>query len=487
MKKISILLTCFFLSTGLFAQPVSLHPGNPHYFLYRGKAMAIISSSEHYGAVLNPAFDYVHYLNTLQNDGMNYTRLFTGTYFEKEGSFGIEHNTLAPAPGMALVPWKRSNVPGAVCGGNKFDLEQWDEKYFTRLRSFVAEAGKRGVIVEVTLFSSIYDYWDIQIWNPQNNISIKEETAKKDVQTLNNGIVMKYQENVVRKIVRELNEFENVIFEIQNEPWADHAITVTQISEYINNDDFKHDGMKWLNTADIADQSSLNWQKKIASIIVDQEKQLKYKHLIAQNYCNNYFPVTDVDPNVSILNFHYAYPVVVKQNFGYKKVIGFDESGFAGSENVTYRMEAWKFIIAGGGLFNNLDYSFYAGKEDGTGINKAPGGGSLALRNQLKVLSDFIHSFNLIKMMPDYNTAVPAPGTFARVLSEPGKQYAIYLHNGPGCDLKLNVPEGNYRTEWINTLNGNVIKAEKVKHTGGVITLTSPDFSEDIALKITRQ
>ena len=29
-------------------------------------------------------------------------------------------------------------------------------------------------------------------------------------------------------------------------------------------------------------------------------------------------------------------------------------------------MEGWEFLLAGGGLYNNLDYSFTAGHEDGT-------------------------------------------------------------------------------------------------------------------------
>ena len=33
---------------------------------------------------------------------------------------------------------------------------------------------------------------------------------------------------------------------------------------------------------------------------------------------------------------------------------------------LAYRTEAWDFLIAGGGLFNNLDYSFAAGYENGT-------------------------------------------------------------------------------------------------------------------------
>ena len=43
-----------------------------------------------------------------------------------------------------------------------------------------------------------------------------------------------------------------------------------------------------------------------------------------------------------------------------------------------YRMEAWRFILAGGGLYNNLDYSFAPGYEKGN-YNyppTQPGGGS---------------------------------------------------------------------------------------------------------------
>ncbi len=486
MTRVFLTITCSFFLTILSGQPLSLHPENPHYFLFRGRPLAIVSSAEHYGAVLNPDFDYLKYLNTLEKDGMNYTRIFTGTYFERAGSFGIEKNTLAPSPGRALVPWKRSAEPGAVCGGNKFDLEHWDEAYFSRLRSFIAEASKRGIIVEVSLFSSIYDYWDIQPWNPRNNINIQQEITKKDVQTLNNGPVLKYQENVVRKIVRELNEFDNVTFEIQNEPWSDHPVKAQQKSEYNSRIDFREEGAAWMNNIEVADQFSLEWQKKIASFIRDEEKNMKNKHLIAQNYCNLYFSLPDVDDAVSILNFHYNYPVVVEQNYAFNRVIGFDESGFAGDKDVTYRKQAWSFMIAGGGLFNNLDYSFATGYEDGTAVNNAPGGGSAELRRQLKLLSDFLYSFEFVRMKPDYEVVVRSPGVVVRALSEKGKQYAIYISNGTACELALDLPKGRYQVEWISTLNGSILKQQKVKTRGGQIVLSSPSFSEDIALRIIR-
>ena len=77
-------------------EPIKLHPQNPHYFSWRGKPTALIGSGEHYGAVLNADFDYVKYLDTLQSDGLNLTRTFSGTYREVEGNFNIAGNTLAP-------------------------------------------------------------------------------------------------------------------------------------------------------------------------------------------------------------------------------------------------------------------------------------------------------------------------------------------------------------------------------------------------------
>src|SRR5687767_432428 len=104
-----------------------LHPSNPHYFLFRGKPTVLITSGEHYGAVLNLDFDYVKYFDTLQKDGLNLTRTFTGAYVEPEGAFKITKNTLAPEPNRFVGPWARSDQPGYPNGGNKFDLTKWDE------------------------------------------------------------------------------------------------------------------------------------------------------------------------------------------------------------------------------------------------------------------------------------------------------------------------------------------------------------------------
>ena len=82
-------------------QPLAhrLHPDNPHYFLWRGKPTVLVTSAEHYGALLNLDFDYVRYLDELHRSGLNHTRTFSGVYREIPGSFGITENPLAPKTG----------------------------------------------------------------------------------------------------------------------------------------------------------------------------------------------------------------------------------------------------------------------------------------------------------------------------------------------------------------------------------------------------
>src|SRR5688500_12996568 len=72
--------------------PIRRYPENPHYFLFRGRPTVLITSGEHYGAVLNRDFDFARYLDVLAAHGFNLTRAFSGTYRELPGSFGIVGN-----------------------------------------------------------------------------------------------------------------------------------------------------------------------------------------------------------------------------------------------------------------------------------------------------------------------------------------------------------------------------------------------------------
>jgi hypothetical protein len=518
MRLLPFLIPLLLSSTPALAQtpPIRLHPANPRYFEWRGKPLALITAAEHYGAVVNQDFDYRRYLETLQRDGMNYTRVFAGTYVEPPGAFGIERNTLAPAAGRFLAPWARSDQPGYAGGGNKLDLERFDPAYLARLKDFLTEAGRRGVVVELTLFCSTYGdkQWAVHPLNPANNV---QEHAVKNFRAMHTTdaepALLAVQERLVRHLVRELNAFDNLFYEIQNEPWADNHVMGETINPYLAD---KHPGFP--NAVEVTAPRSVNWQAGIARIIGDEESRLPHRHLIAQNVANFRLPInpkTDLAPGVSVANFHYAHPEAVVWNRGLNApavqpapaakrpaespanpasavqsvTIGCDETGFAGRNDSTYRRQAWNFVMSGGALFNHLDYSFTAGKEDGTDTtNKAPGGGSPALRRHLKILADFLHSFDLTTLRPDTTVVVGSPGAVSRALGSANSAYAVYLEGRSPTTLTLQLPPGHWRAEFVSPTTGALLLRRDLIADAAPVSLPTPDFPLPgaIALRVTR-
>jgi hypothetical protein len=461
---------------GAARSPLSLHPENPHYFLFRGKPTVVITSGEHYGAVLNLDFDYALYLKTLAREGLNGTRTWAGAYCEPSSAFNILSNTLAPLPGRFICPWARSDQPGYANGGNKFDLTKFDPAYFKRLKDFMSRAGSRGIIVELNLFCPFYEesMWRLSPMNAANNVNGVGAIARTNVYTLDkSGDLLAIQEAMVRKLVTELKDFDNLYYEICNEPYFGGV--------------------------------TLDWQRHIADVIRRTEQQLGTAHLISQNIANDKAKVENPDPAVSIFNFHYATPPdTVGMNYQLNKVIGDNETGFRGTNNAPYRMEGWDFIVAGGGLFNNLDYSFVAGREDGTFVYPAsqPGGGSPELRHQYGFLARLMKRFDFVHMRlePDSVKAQLPSGASVRALVKPGQDYLIYLRTGLGeprqgaerrtkfgnheLSLQVTMPAGAFTQEWFNPRAGTTLERERIVHTGGLRTFQVPAFEEDVVLTL---
>ncbi len=438
------------------AEPIKLDPQNGHYLLFRGKPTILITSGEHYGAVLNPDFDYVPYLDELQKKGLNLTRTFSGTYAEVPGAFGIQKNTLAPANGKLLAPWARSATPGYAGGGNKFDLSKFDDAYFTRLKDFLSEAGKRGIVVELSLFCPLYEenLWSISPMKDTNNVNAVGNVAREVAMTLNNGGLLAFQDAFVKKVVSELKDFDNVYYELANEPYFGIS------------DDF---------------------QAHTLATITAAESAFPAKHAVARNFCNDKCDVGTPDASLSIFNFHYADPPnAVTTNFAKNRVLAYDETGFVGTADLPYRRGAWGFIIAGGAIYSNLDYSFTPDEEDGSfAFTTSPGGGGATLRGQLRILKDFVEAFDFIHMTPMPGAIKAAPvGATAYALVKPGAAYAMYLKGGSGGDLKLDLPAGKYRARWVDTKSGADAKVEMLDHAGGERSLTAPAYTDDIALDL---
>jgi hypothetical protein len=328
------------------------------------------------------------------------------------------------------------------------------------------------VIVELNLFCPFYEesMWKLSPMNTINNVNGMGSVARTNVYTLDrNGGLLRFQEEMTRKIVRELRDFENLYYEVCNEPYFGGV--------------------------------TMQWQHRIVDVIVATEKELGVKHLISQNVANGKAKVERPHPEVSIFNFHYESPPdTVGMNYGLQRVIGDNETGFRGTNDAPYRMEAWDFMVAGGALFNHLDYSFVVGHEDGSFSYPAsqPGGGNAGFRKQVRILRETLDGFNLVRMRPAPEVvkgSLPV-GVSARVLCEPGKDYLLYVRSGLGAtkekpqktsfaagdvNVGLDLPNGVYQLKWVDTKSGRVASGDRVEHRGGVREFGVLSFEEDVA------
>jgi hypothetical protein len=464
-------------------QPIQLHPENPHYFLFRGQPTILLTSAEHYGAVINLDFDYLPYLDALAEGGLNYTRIYPGAYFETVDYFAKD-NPLGPPLGHHILPWARSSVAGYPLGGNKFDLDTWDSAYLDRLKDFVAEAGRRGIIVEICLFNCMYpDLWPKMPLYHENNIQRVGTCSYLDVQTLKDTDLIVRHEAYVRKVTGEVNPFDNVILEVCDEP----------------------------GLCGLAEGEYHPWLDRMIDVIVETEEGLPHRHLIAQQVCGVLGGPGDFskDARVSVITGQYVWMTMGGQWGGMRlleldsvyslnKPIEENETSYYpiwyedGDRVGAVRVEAWGFVVGGGAGYNHLNalYSTFNPAARGTGNE--------AVLDVFKKLKAFMYSFDFIKMGVYFISGGVPSGAFARCICEPGKQYALYIHHSnlientrylvqPGKyqeNLILVIPEGKYRAEWIDPAGGQILRSDVFSHGGGNCTLKTPEYSVDMALRI---
>lgn len=211
-----------------------VHPKNPRYFT-NDSGKAIYLSGSHTWQNLQdsgnstplPSFDYKNYLDFLQANNHNFFRLWT--WEQARWSLDSPDNNFRFFP----TKYKRVGTELAVDDLPKFDLTQFNQDYFDRLRERVMEAEKRGLYVSVMLFngwSIVADKgvpngknpWLGHPFNIANNIKgingdVNGDNSGEEVHELKVPEIIKLEETYVRKVIDTVNDFDNVLYEISNE------------------------------------------------------------------------------------------------------------------------------------------------------------------------------------------------------------------------------------------------------------------------------
>ena len=483
------------LLTGIaWAEPIRVSSANPHYFERDGKPLVLVTSDHHYGAVIDADFDFAAYLDSIAAAGMNLTRIYPGGMFEATDKY-VAGNPLGPRPGRQILPWAKSAVTGAHPAlaepgqpSPKFDLDRWNPDYFARLRKFVEHARGKGIVVEVAFFNGMYaDSWPLMPFYHGNNVQGvgRYEAGECGLFTTGsprNEDVLRYQKAYVAKIATELNAYDNVIYDLCDEPSLQG----------------KPDG----SITTLPDGDVAPWLHALKEAFLEAEAALPKEHVLGQTV-QSLSPDLSGEPWCDWLPTEYvrAATAALEKNYAARKPIVNVESDYFGHGLVKpytvddVRVEGWWFLVGGGAGTINLNGEYHRGQETG-GVDTRE-----RILPQRKVLKDFVEGLDLASMARfDGVAGVPA-GAFASALADPGKQYALYLFHAKGdgqwgahfvatpgryrdtLTLKA-VPAGRYRLDWVDPVSGGVRASDTVRWGGGDLALTTPPYSIDVALRM---
>jgi hypothetical protein len=220
--------------SGYAAGPLVVSEDNPRYFTIASgnrpdRRVVYLTGSHIWNNLhdgLGPGFpcaseqnDFDAYMEFLESHGHNFIRLWRWEHFTSQAAGGGFHLCMTPQP------WPRTGPGVASDGAPRFDLSEFDQAYFDRLRDRVIAAGNRGIYVSVMLFDG---FCLTQCLRPDNvaghpfaagnntdGISI---TSISDYQVLPiDSRIEAIQEAYIRKVVDTVHDLPNVLYEVANE------------------------------------------------------------------------------------------------------------------------------------------------------------------------------------------------------------------------------------------------------------------------------
>lgn len=228
--------------------PLEVDPQNPRYFrdgdgrtIYLAGSHTWSNFQDNDGSYPPPEFDFEQYLDFLEAHGHNLTRLWVWEVSRWSVHTADDDYWFYPES-----PFVRTGPGLALDGKPRWDLEQFDDAWFERLRARVAAAGERGIYGAVMLFNgwsvagevgglSAGNPWHGHPMNAANNINGVDgdrngDDSGQEVHELGNAEVLAIQHAYLKRVVDTLNDLDNVLYEISNEShlasveWQHHVI-----------------------------------------------------------------------------------------------------------------------------------------------------------------------------------------------------------------------------------------------------------------------
>ncbi len=379
------------------------------------------------------------FLDWIAGYGHNFTRLWA---FENDG---FVFKDVSP------LPYIRSGPGLASDGKPKYDLHQFNQDYFNRLRSKVSAAKDRGIYVSVVLFGHSGNLEGPTFFKKENNINGIDGDPNGDkyaieTRTLQLRDVTNLQDAYVKKVVETVNSFDNVLYEIACE----------------------------------SDLTTTEWQYHMIRLIRKYETSMSKKHLIGMSSDGGYGPGDDtkrlfespadwIAPgwDSDTTSSYMKNPPAATG----KKIIMIDTDhlwGVGGDSKWVWKCFTRGLHPSYMDPYIELDpRATFKIRESQFDSARLAMGQTLKMANQL----------SLAAMTPHNELA-----STSFCLANPGKEYVIYLPEGGEVAVDLSKIQGSAKVQWMKPVEGNLIPGKTIK--GGTKTSFEAPFSGDAVLYI---
>jgi len=401
------------------------------------------------------AFDFTAYVNFMVAHGQNLTILWRKDLptFCNWGAGGTWR--------VSQFPWLRTGPGVASDGLPAFDLTQFDQSYFDRLRARVVQLDQNNVYAMVELFDGLQlinnrclnDGYPFSAGNNVNGLSDGGGTGSMTMIAPNN--ITAFQDAYVQKVIDTLNDLPNVLWEVSEE----------------------------------APSNSTWWQDHMISLIHTYEAGKPLQHPVGYSWLTGgsdstlYASAADwVAPSAKI---------APTNNLGSKVIVNDSDHSYYGMWNdsaQTNRNFLWENLTNGASVLFMDPYEIYwsAGSRN---ICQAPANGVCSavdprwenFRSNLGYAVSLADRMDLSAMNPQ--PSLSSTGWALANDAATGSEFLVYAPNGGSFTVNLSKTSDSLDLEWLNPSTGVISSGGSV--AGGSPSQSfTPPFAGDAVLHI---
>jgi hypothetical protein len=406
---------------------------NPSYWEYRGRPLLLIGGSDR-DNIFQWAFDgtrLTDHLDLLVACGGNYIRCtMSSREYTPEGYR------------WDLLPYPFARI------GDRYDLEQWDDVYWNKLRTFLRETKKRGIIVQLEIWDRWNEsgdsrqarfgwYWSP--WNPNNNITYdwSDSPLLKEGRTSFYNlfhmaaakeylVLLPLQHRFVKKIVNEVidNGNDHVLFQVDNESGiGDETLEPDPYwARFVRG----HAKSKGASDIFVCSSRRFHWPTPY-KVTTFHDNILWYRSRVLANGAR---PINNVKC------YHFNWPI--GSSFGKERTSPTDAEAGA---------KFWRAVFAGSASirFHRHTPTRPAGLREGFGL-------TLEGQRHLRSMRQYLNAVHIFRMKPRNDLLLQRATNEAYCLAEPGQQYAVFFTgDGDGrVAIELTASVHLFELRWLN-------------------------------------